>query len=262
MSKLLGYVWGNREDHPARVAPFSNLYTVAPQSLTESLDAILTKVMLLDMMSMVAIGPIVANPANGRLLRDWHSRLDQWADAQGNAINERVAAFYLPDEPYHLGWTPDQITRVSDRLHVLFPDRGQVLVEGYQTVRSLGTSAKPIPQHVNVVGWDRYGTLSPHLDGEYNEDYYALASRLGGRKMVIVGECQWCDYYTSAGLTPAVMSSVADSYHTVAKRAEVLMLLMYLLPDAFDSPDHVGLFRLPAAVQARHAALGKAFAGK
>lgn len=254
---LFGYAWGNRTDEFTAVAPFTNIYTVLPTSLTENCGPFLATLAAQGVKALIALQQIVADATTGLPLADWSARLDTWKAAQGNSIDARVEAFYLPDEPYHVGWTKAQLNAVSNRVKVLWPNHKQMMIEGYQKVRSLGTTQYPIPTNVYYIGWDRYGTLQPHTDTDYVADFNWLKSKMGtNRKMVIVGESQWLDYYTQAGYTMDVMGPMFESYYMVAQQPEVGVFFCYLLPNGFDSPDHVGLFGLPQSVIDLHVDAG------
>lgn len=253
---LFGYV-GARRDQIASVAHYTNLCMIAPGSLTENLGSALQAVADMGMKALVALGPVVCNGKTGKRLADWSTRLDQWKAAQGNTIDGRVEALYLPDEPYHNGWTGMQLKQVSARVKVLWPGTKQMLVEAYTAVRLLGTLGMPIPPAVGYVGFDRYGTLRPDTDPFYNADYNALKSRLGsGRKMVIVGESQWVPYYTEQGFAPDEMGPMFDSYREVARRPEVGAFVLYSYQNGFEGPDFIGAEGLPQAVLDRHIAAG------
>lgn len=261
---LFGYAWGT---DIARVAPYTNLYSVAPWVLTDSIEPQLAELAANGMQALVALGPIVCNPVTGLRVSNWSARLDQWKAAQGAAIDARVAALYLPDEPYHLGWTGTQLKQVSARVKTLWPNQKQMLIEGYQRVRKLGTTSFPIPPAVNYVGFDRYGTLEPLTDPDYAADYNALKARLGGRKMVVVAEAQWSDLHESYypenfGKGVELMGPEFDEYYEVSKRPEVGALIIYPWPNGFDGPGTIGAEGMPQSVIDRHVIAGREITGK
>lgn len=255
-----GYACGNRSEHPQAVAWFTNIYMVTPESLNESLEPFLARLATLGMKALVALQPVVCDPVTGLRHPSWLTRLNAWKAAQGTALDSRVEAFYLPDEPYHLGWTRAQLLAVSARVKVLWPTHKQMMIEAATKVRLLGTYQYPIPAAVTYVGFDRYWTIDPNTDIEWNKDYNALKARLAGRRMVVVGESQWNGAYQAAfgniGLGIDLMGPMFESYCKVAARPEVAVFMLYALPNGFESPDYIGAEGLPQEVIDLHISYG------
>ena len=256
---LFGFSGGNTSTHIPMVAPYTNVYLIAAFPSVD-LTPVVQAVGQAGMNPVVALGPIVQSSSTGKRLTNWSARLDRWKAAQSST--DGIFAFYLPDEPYHNGWTGTQLKAVSARVKVLWPSKAQWLIDAYTVVRLLGTSTKPIPTAVTMVGWDRYATLDPDTDPEYNADYSALVSHAGGRGIILVGESQWIQYYTVAGYTPDAMGPIFDGYRKVAQRPNVSVLMMYAWANDFEYPGYIGAEGLPQAVRDKYVTGGKTITGK
>lgn len=197
-----------------------------------------------------------------RLRPDHQTRWKQFVDGNGlHAKTPAITAFYLADEPFWNGITPEDLRAGADLIKADFPEVPVAFIEAAPALPKL-----QVPSSVDWIGFDRYGVARPDTDATYLREFALLKSKRtrAAQKLLLVMEAQWRASYGRSGVMEADMKSVASSYARLAERerSEVVGMVGYLWPGGLDDPSQKGARDLPASVIEEYARIGRRMTGR
>ncbi len=170
-----------------------------------------------------------------------------WVSANLDLPLEKIAAFYIADEPAWNDMAMADLATVAAHVKDAYPTIPIMVIEAYTAIQSL-----EITDDIDWIGFDKYGVLQPNTDTEYLQHISELkALRTNpSQNLVIIMESQWIELYEDAGYEQSVLIPMAQSYFQLSKReADVVALISYLLPGHFDSDDQKGFLELEPEVR-------------
>ncbi|ADI15573.1 hypothetical protein Trad_2465 [Truepera radiovictrix DSM 17093] len=191
------------------------------------------------------------------LLPDAQARWDTFLRVNGDLITlDRVAALYLMDEPAWNGLSQLEFSRAVATVNASLPHLPIMMVEAYSALDRMF-----VPEAIDWVGFDRYGTLDPARDRAWLADIAKVRAALSRKdqKLVLVAETFWLPAYGEMGYPPRSMGEVAYRYFAYATHhPDVIALIGYLWPGGLDAPDQLGARDLPTEVQQVYKRIGAA----
>jgi hypothetical protein len=197
------------------------------------------------------INPVVDNnsPTGIRydLIENYEEQFNLWKTTNSFLSSEKVAAFTVADEPAWNQMNMNDLAIITALIKQVFPDIPIMVIEAPDSINQL-----IITDNIDWVGFDRYGTIDPENDPEYLQRLQLIKSKRTNQnqKLVLIMESQWLDFYTEAGFEESILIDMSKSYFELAKKEEdVVALISYLLPSAFDSPDQKGFLELTPQIQ-------------
>ncbi|WP_299118756.1 hypothetical protein [uncultured Winogradskyella sp.] len=176
------------------------------------------------------------------LLNNYEELFSTWTHNNQFLTTESVAAFDFADEPAWNQMSMNDLAIVAARIKLSFPDIPLMVIEAPDVINQL-----IITNDIDWVGFDRYGTIDPKNDSDYLSRLELIKSKRtnSNQKLVLIMESQWLDFYSDAGFEESILIDMANSYHELAQSEDdVIALISYLLPSAFDAPDQKGYFDL------------------
>lgn len=198
-----------------------------------------------------------ASPSGTRtiLFPDAQARWDTFMRINENLITlDRVAAIYIVDEPVWNGLSQGDFTQAVDIVNASFPQIPTMMVEAYT-----GLDQIFVPESIDWVGFDRYGTLDPASDQEWLADIGKVraARSREDQKIILVVESFWLPMYGDAGYPPKRMGEFANNYYAfVTNNPDIIALIGYLWPGGLDAPDELGARDLPQEVLETYRRIG------
>lgn len=194
---------------------------------------------------------------NYDLYPDFTSRWATFATTNASVLDpSKVACFYIVDEPFWNGVSLADMDTVCALLKNGFPTIPLLMVEAYTTV-----DVMEVPEAMDWVGFDRYGSFDPQNDPAFQENMDTLKGRLSSpnQKIVVIIDDQWFpDYLTYLGWTQDMMADVAQNYYDLAVAdTSVIGLIGYIWPGGLDAPDHYGVRNLTPAVINKNVEIGQ-----
>ncbi|NCO64372.1 MAG: T9SS type A sorting domain-containing protein [Flavobacteriia bacterium] len=168
----------------------------------------------------------------------------------------KIGCFYVADEPFWNGISLSDMDTVCALLKNAFPTIPLLMVEAYTTVDSM-----QVPQAMDWVGFDRYGTFDPQFDPVFLENLDTLKSRLSSpnQKIILIIDDQWFpEYLTYLGWTQDTMADVVQNYYDLAvSDTSVIGLIGYIWPGGLDGPTHHGVRNMSTAVINKNVEIGQ-----
>lgn len=238
-----------------QVDEFVNLIDMCPIDLSNlegrvSLNTLDNNKVLIHLQGLFINNIADTNSPSGfryELLENYESLFTEWAQNNQFINTNLVAAFDFADEPAWNQMNMEDLATIAARIKLSFPDIPLMVIEAPDVINQL-----EITDDIDWVGFDRYGTIDPKNDTEYLSRLELLKSKRtnSNQKLVLIMESQWLDFYTDAGFEESILIDMANSYYELAKSEDdVIALISYLLPSAFDAPDQKGYFDLLTEVQ-------------
>ena len=167
-----------------------------------------------------------------------------------------IGCFYIADEPFWNGISLAEMDTVCALIESQFPTIPLLMVEAYTTV-----NAMQVPQAMDWVGFDRYGTYDPSTDSAFLDNMDTLKSRLSSpnQKIILIIDDQWYpDYLTYLGWTQDTMATVVQNYYNfAASDTNIVGLIGYIWPGGLDSPTQYGVRNMTAAVIDKNIEIGQ-----
>ncbi len=117
-----------------------------------------------------------------------------------------------------------------------------------------------MPQSIDWVGFDQYGTVDPGQDAMFLANLAALEAKLTRpeQRLVLVPDTLWPPDYVQLGLPPELMGDVtANDLLLALFNPRVVALIGYLWPGGLDSPVQLGARQLPPKAQEKITWIGK-----
>lgn len=167
-----------------------------------------------------------------------------------------IGCFYIVDEPFWNGVSLTEMDTVCALVKSAFPTIPLLIVEAYTTVNVM-----QVPQQMDWIGFDRYGTFDPQADPLFVDNMDTLKSRLSAphQKIVLIIDDQWWpDYFTYLGWTQDTMADVVQNYYDLAVNdTNIIGLIGYIWPGGLDGPTHHGVRNLTAPVINKNVEIGQ-----
>lgn len=194
---------------------------------------------------------------NYDLHADFTARWTSFMTTNAAALSpEKIGCFYIADEPYWNGISLSDMDTVCTLLKNAFPTIPLMIVEAYNTVNSM-----EVPQAMDWIGFDRYGTFDPQLEPEFIENLDTVKSRLSSpnQKIVLIIDDQWFpEYLTYLGWSQDTMADVVQNYYNLAAAdTSIIGLFGYIWPGGLDGPTHHGVRNMTAAVINKNVEIGQ-----
>lgn len=168
----------------------------------------------------------------------------------------KIGCFYIADEPFWNGISLSDMDTVCALVKNAFPTIPLLMIEAYTTV-----NAMQVPQAIDWIGFDRYGTFDPETDPAFVENMDTLKSRLSAshQKIVLIIDDQWFpDYQTYLGWTQDTMADVVQNYYDLAvSDTNIIGLIGYIWPGGLDGPTHHGVRNLSTPVINKNVEIGQ-----
>lgn len=168
----------------------------------------------------------------------------------------KIGCFYIADEPFWNGISLADMDTVCALIKSTFPSIPLLMVEAYTTVNTM-----QVPQAMDWVGFDRYGTFDPQTDPAFLENMDTLKSRLSAphQKIVLIIDDQWFpEYQQYLGWSQDTMADIVQNYYDFAAAdTNVIGLIGYIWPGGLDGPTHHGVRNLSAAVINKNVEIGQ-----
>lgn len=203
------------------------------------------------------VDTIAPSGANYDLRPNYASR---WATFVANnssvLLPANIGCFYIADEPFWCGISLAEMDTVCTLVKSTFPTIPLLMVEAYTTVNVM-----QVPQLMDWVGFDRYGSFDPQFDPAFIENMDTLKSRLSAphQKIVLIIDDQWFpDYFTFLGWTQDTMADVVQNYYDLAvSDTSIIGLIGYIWPGGLDGATHHGVRNLTPAVINKNVEIGQ-----
>lgn len=168
----------------------------------------------------------------------------------------KIGCFYIADEPFWNGISLSDMDTVCALLKNAFPTIPLLMVEAYMTVDSM-----QVPQAMDWIGFDRYGTFDPQYDPTFLENLDTLKSRLSSpsQKIILIIDDQWFpEYLTYLGWAQDTMADVVQNYYDLAvSDTSVIGLIGYIWPGGLDGPTHHGVRNMSTPVINKNVEIGQ-----
>lgn len=169
---------------------------------------------------------------------------------------DKIGCFYIADEPFWNGISLSDMDTVTALLKNAFPTIPLLMVEAYMTVDSM-----QVPQAMDWIGFDRYGTFDPQFDSAFLDNLDTLKSKLSSpnQKIMLIIDDQWFpDYLTYLGWTQDTIADVVQNYYDLAvSDTSVIGLIGYIWPGGLDGPTHRGVRNMSSAVINKNVEIGQ-----
>ena len=241
------------------VAGFTN---IAHLCVFDYDDHIENRVLFMNNVSIkpiVAIRTIFVDEVEGRyILRDDFEQRWSHFISINNLSDETIAAFYLPDEPFHNNLPYEDLNRIAQSIQTSHPNIPILLVEAYTALNNL-----IVPDVVDWVGFDQYDVIDPNTDVSYNLNFQKLLAKASGKDVFLIMDTQWRPYYQQEGnISPSDMESIVLKYHNFSKNYEqIIGVIGYLWPGGLDEPEQLGARNLPENVKQVLTEIGQEIVG-
>ncbi|MFY9307760.1 MAG: T9SS type A sorting domain-containing protein [Bacteroidia bacterium] len=249
----------------AEVDTFSNLAHMCVYDYTENL---VTRINLMNAhcvnpllhiqnIFFQAVDTLAPSGVNYDLYPDFTARWASFITTNTAALStEKIGCFYIADEPYWNGISLADMDTVCALLKNAFPSIPLMMVEAYNTVNSM-----EVPQAMDWVGFDRYGTFDPQTEPEFVENLDTVKARLSGtnQKIVLIVDDQWFpEYQTYLGWSQDTMADVVQNYYDLAAAdTSIIGLFGYIWPGGLDGATHHGVRNMTSAVINKNVEIGQ-----
>lgn len=171
-------------------------------------------------------------------------------------LPSKIGCFYIADEPFWCGISLAEMDTVCALVKSAFPAIPLLMVEAYTTVNVM-----QIPQAMDWVGFDRYGTFDPQTDPAFVENMDTLKSRLSAphQKIVLIIDDQWWpEYQIYLGWSQDTMADIVQNYYDLAvSDTNIIGLIGYIWPGGLDGPTHHGVRNLTSPVINKNVEIGQ-----
>ena len=183
-------------------------------------------------------------------------RWNQFVERNRSCLTENyIACFYLVDEPVWNGLSYVELEDAAEMIKATFPDIPIMVVEAYPTLEFFR-----IPDAIDWVGFDYYGTLDPSEDADYlrGMDYIKWLRTRSSQKIMLIMEGQWFPEYSELGYQEEVMADIALNYMKLAlSREEIIGIIGYTWPGGIDGNNHKGVRDMHRSVRDMHKRIGE-----
>lgn len=252
------------------VAGFTNVAQMSVYSPSESIDVRISQFNRVGIRAILHVEALLfsltadaTSPSGLRLnLRDdAATRWYQFVKVNSRVLSaEHIAAIYVVDEPVWNGLEQGSFEPALSLVKGTYPEIPTLAIEAYPVMDEI-----MVPETLDWVGFDRYDIADPANDKAWLGDLETLREAItrNDQRIVIVASTQWLPYYQhEAGITPAGMEAVIESYYSVAvSDPQVVALIGYLWPGGLDDPAQLGARDLPENVQDTIRDIGMAIIG-
>ncbi|MDA9774541.1 hypothetical protein N9B82_06250 [Saprospiraceae bacterium] len=192
---------------------------------------------------------------------DYQSRWDNLMDnSQLEIHKDKIAAFYLGEEPMWNNITVEDYKTASDYIHQTLPGIPIMLIEAYRTIDLLD-----IPSSTEWVGFDHYFIKDPKTDIDFQNELKMLKSKMNSdQKIVLILDAHFIDWaHGSTGVILTEMGEVAANYYDLANSDEsIIGLIGYHWPSGFDFDESIGARHFPKEILDVHKEIGREITGK
>lgn len=202
------------------------------------------------------------------LRANYRGRWNQFlAKSRISAHLDQIGAFYIADEPAWTNTSAADLATIANRVNASFPAKPITYVEAYTVLEDPSLhSYVSIPENVDWVGFDRYGTIDPQTDPAYQADLAVLKSkRTANQKIIVVFESHYLDPYYVPYVTQEDMAQIFLNYYGQATTdTDTVAMLGWHWPGGVDAPPDntdLGARELPATVLATYVQVGQAISG-
>ena len=195
---------------------------------------------------------------------DYAARWQEFLNTNRNVDWNKVAGFYLMDEPFWNGLTYDDV-RLAAELIKNTPQTRNVPIAIVEAEPAVNATSFRIPTAIDWIGFDVYGiadpSTSPRFLGLLNRVKQARSAP--GQRIILVMDSQW-DSNIHGNFSEAGMASVAEKYYRLAASDPAVVALLGFIWPGIDNGGHVwkGARNLPTVVRNKYQEIGRSITGK
>ncbi len=204
-----------------------------------------------------AVDASAPSGVNYDLYADYTDRWNTFKTTNASVLQtEKIGCFYVADEPYWNGISESDMASVCALLKSDYPSIPLLMVEAYTTVNDM-----QVPEQMDWVGFDRYGTFDPQTDPDFLDNLDTLKVRLTSpdQKIILIIDDQWYpEYETYLGWGKDTMADVTQNYYNLAAAdSDIIGLIGYIWPGGLDGATHHGVRNLTTKVINKNIEIGQ-----
>ncbi len=204
------------------------------------------------------VDTLAPSGANYNLFPDYIARWNTFKLNNASVLSEnKIATFYIADEPYWSGITSSEMQLVSTLLETDFPEIPTMFIEAYHILNSM-----VIAPEIDWVGFDMYGIHDPQNDPFFQAHMDTLKMKISSnhQRIFLIPDAQWFPEYESVlGWTQNEMANVLQNYYNLAISDSLIIgMVPYIWPGGLDGPTHHGVRNLTNNVISKNIEIGQA----